>query len=93
MTAIRLVDGVQAVCNVSGYSGVESVVADGMNIRFDGNALTAEGAERIELYSLQGAKMASVKGDYMEVSVGSGLYIAVATGADGKRGVLKIVVK
>lgn len=92
-SVIASVDGVQAVCTVSGYSGVESVVANGMNIRFDGNALTAEGAERIELYSLQGAKMASVKGDYMEVSVGSGLYIAVATGADGKRGVLKIVVK
>ena len=69
------------------------MVAEGLNIRFDGNALTADGAERIELYSLQGAKMASVSGSYMEVSVESGLYIAVATDADGKRGVLKIIVK
>jgi len=92
-SVIASVDGVQAVCNVSGYSGVESVAAEGLNIRFDGNALTADGAERIELYSLQGAKMASVSGSYMEVSVESGLYIAVATDADGKRGVLKFVVK
>ena len=94
-SVIASADGVQAACTctVSGYSGVESVAAEGLNIRFDGNALTANGAERIELYNLQGEKVASVTGGYMEVSVESGLYVAVATDATGKRGVLKIIVK
>lgn len=82
---------VSAVLKVTGTSGVGSVEAtqvmsyDGSTVRADGCALT--------LYNLQGAAVAAGRDAIDVTTLGGGVYVAVATAADGSRHTLKINVR
>ncbi|MEE1337766.1 MAG: T9SS type A sorting domain-containing protein [Muribaculaceae bacterium] len=75
-------------------SAVESVVADKVKIAFDGQKLTVSGAATVELYSIAGVRVAKSNSDELSVNgVATGVYVVVATDANGAKTAAKIVVK
>jgi hypothetical protein len=75
-------------------SAVESVVADKVKIAFDGQKLTVSGAVTVELYSIAGVRVAMSNSNELSVNgVATGVYVVVATDANGVKTAAKIVVK
>ena len=75
-------------------SAVENVAAEKNGVCYDGKAVCATDAVKVELYSMTGVKVASVKGNALQVtSVTAGVYVVVATDANGATETAKIVVK
>lgn len=88
------VDGISATCQVKA-AGVDEIAGnDGFAIIYSGSSVYAVGADKLELYSINGNRVAYVAGDSLDVAgLGSGIYVAVATKADGTRKVEKVAVK
>ena len=67
-------------------SGVDAIVADNIAIHVADNVVIAEGASRIELYSANGMRIAYTLDSHLNIAgIQSGIYIAVATDAQGNR--------
>ena len=77
-----------AQLTVTGTSGIESVTT-GPAISFTGTEVIADGCE-ITLYTLAGTAVAHGNGTVSTAALEKGVYIAVATAADGTRRTLKI---
>lgn len=76
---------------VTGTSGIGNVEVSTL-MSYDGSTLHAEGCT-IALYNLQGTEVADGIDSLDTASLQPGVYVAVATGADGKRHTLKINVR
>ena len=80
-----------SVLLVTGTSGIGNVEVSTL-MSYDGRTLRAEGCA-LALYSLQGTEVAAAHDSLDTASLQPGVYVAVATGADGKRHPLKINVR
>lgn len=80
-----------SVLLVTGTSGIGNVEVSTL-MSYDGRTLRAEGCA-LALYSLQGTEVAAGHDSLDTASLQPGVYVAVATGADGKRHTLKINVR
>lgn len=97
-TTLRFTAGeLEAECEVtvSDLSGIESVTAgSSVAIRIEGARVVAEGASRLNVYSADGKLVAGVNGESVSTSrLTNGVYVIVATAADGKQTAGKIAVK
>lgn len=92
------IDGLSATCtiNVTSASGINDVIGQNSELKIysaNGN-IYASGATNIEVYSINGVKVAKANSDIVEVgTVSTGIYIVVATDAAGNRATEKIIVK
>lgn len=86
--------GQTATCQVivTGDASVGSIDADALAIRYADGVVTADGAARIDAFSITGALVGSARADRLSVDA-KGLLIVVATGADGNRTISKIIAK
>ena len=87
--------GSTAKATVTGVSGIDNaaVSAPAENpLAFDGRIVTAEGCA-ISLYAVSGAKAAQGFGSVDASQLPAGVYVAVATAADGARSQLKLAVR
>lgn len=90
LTASALGYTAAAVVSVKEPDGVESAVVDNAAaISFDGSAVAAEGAF-IEIFTTAGVRLAAAYDRVSVESLAKGVYVAVATTADGARSTLKI---
>nr|MDE6127169.1 T9SS type A sorting domain-containing protein [Muribaculaceae bacterium] len=87
-------NGVRATARVtvSEYVSVETVGTDNAALRYDGSPVAAEG-RRVALYDAQGRLAASGISEVRTSGLPSGLYIAVATAADGRAETMKVAVR
>lgn len=76
-------------------SGIEDVVTDNSNgIEANGSTFSAAGAVKIEVYNVAGVMVNSVDGNAIEADdLATGLYVVVATYADGSKASAKVLVK
>lgn len=88
------VNGTQAKCTVnSTVSGVENVVADTIKLMsYNGASVIAPDCA-ITLYDMAGIAVANGHDSVNVNNLQNGIYIAVATGANGERQVIKIAVR
>lgn len=82
---------ISALLLVSGLSGVDAVEINRI-MSYDGSTLRADGCALL-LYNLQGMPVAEGRDALDVTSLESGVYVAVATDADGTRRTLKINVR
>lgn len=82
---------VSAVLLVKATSGIDGVQAAG-DMSYDGMTVTADGCD-ITLWSMTGTAVATGKGAVDVTTLAGGVYVAVATTADGRRMTLKINVR
>lgn len=82
---------VSAVLLVKATSGIDGVQAAG-GMSYDGMTVTADGCD-ITLWSMAGTAVATGKGAVDVTTLAGGVYVAVATTADGRRMTLKINVR
>lgn len=76
------------------YSAIEAVVAEKSGVKFDGTSIVATGAVKVELYSIAGVKVAMNNGEELLMNgVTAGVYVVVATDAEGAKTTAKIMVK
>ncbi len=86
-------EGAEASCTVTSVSGVETVAAgSSFDIAYSNNTVVAQDCA-IALYSTSGTLVARANSALSTANLNSGLYIAVATAANGERVVRKIFVK
>ncbi len=80
---------------VSATSGIaNATVNGGMNIRFNGQNITADGANAISVVTLDGKTAAQTAGNSVATGrLAKGVYVVVATTNDGKKTTSKIVIK
>ena len=80
---------------VSTTSGIDNAtVAEGLAIKFDGESIVANGANAINVVALDGKTAAKANGNTVATGrLAKGVYVVVATGADGKKTSSKIVIK
>ena len=76
---------------VKATSGIDGVQAAG-GMSYDGMTVTADGCD-ITLWSMAGTAVATGKGAVDVTTLAGGVYVAVATTADGRRMTLKINVR
>lgn len=82
------------VCGTSAISQPVQTVANGLLIMPGNGSISANGAVRMSVYSLDGNAVANVNGSSVSTSqMGSGMYIVVATDADGNRSTAKVIVR
>lgn len=83
--------------NVVAASGISTpaVAANGrLAIVPQQGAVTAEGAQRLEAYTLSGSRVASVSGQRLATDrLGKGIFVVVATAANGAKTAAKVIVK
>lgn len=85
-----------ATCIVLGMSGVENIANEGsaMQIRYVKPYILAENAVSIDLYNLQGMQIATSKSDKVNVEGKvAGVYVVVATDAQGNRTTRKLIIR
>ncbi len=86
--------GAQGKVIIDEPSSITSVADDseGVAITYDGNAVVAPGA-MISIYNISGVEVANGRDSVVASSLSKGVYVAVATAADGSRSTLKISVR
>lgn len=85
--------GSSASATVTGVSGIdETTVSAAKTITFDGRVIEADGCA-ISLYAVSGVKVAQGFGTLDVTALQNGVYVAVATAADGTRSQLKLAVR
>ena len=95
-TITASIDGLSATCQITATStGIEDVTATrDTGIHVAGGVVTADNAVRIEVFGINGNKVASAGGSRAEVgSLPAGVYVVVATDAAGKRSTVKVVLR
>ena len=95
-TITASIDGLSATCQITATStGIEDVTATrDTDIHVAGGVVTADNAVRIEVFGINGNKVASAGGSRAEVgSLPAGVYVVVATDAAGKRSTVKVVLR
>lgn len=95
-TITASIDGLNATCQITATStGIEDVTATrDTGIHVAGGVVTADNAVRIEVFGINGNKVASAGGSRAEVgSLPAGVYVVVATDAAGKRSTVKVVLR
>lgn len=82
--------GQNAVCNVTvtDGSGVDGIQASGNKLSIAEGIVTAEGCA-ITIYDLKGSKIVSGKDKVDANALAAGVYVAVATGKDGRTSAIK----
>lgn len=88
--------GITTQCNVYVETGmsVASIATSGMKIRLNGNAIVAEGASCIAAYGINGQIIGRASGDTIATAMlPKGIYLVVATAADGHRQTAKIAIR
>lgn len=98
-TVYITVGNVTAACKV--YVGTASAISEptattngSLTIVPQQGQIKAEGASTIVLYSINGQNVASTKGNAISTEgLSKGLYVAVATAADGQRTAAKVIIK
>ncbi len=91
-------DGISATCKVTvaKASGIQSATgnANGMMIMPGDGCIKAEGATSISVYAANGSNVAKANGQAVATSqIGKGVFIVVATDANGNRQTAKVVIK
>lgn len=76
-------------------SGIEDVTTDkNKGIEANGSTFSAAGAVKIEVYNVAGVMTSSIDGDAIEADdLTTGLYVVIATYADGSKASAKVLVK
>ena len=75
-------------------SSVDTVVKNQAEVSYDGKEITATGAEKIEIYTISGLKVAETAGTAIETAnLASGIYLVVVTDERGMRESVKVGVK
>ena len=93
-TIIVKCGNLQDTCTINALSGIESVEINENNIKFNGAEIECEGANKISVYGINGICLANATADKLSVSnLDKGIYIVVATTADGTRTTKKIFKK
>lgn len=96
-TITASIDGQTATCNViDSTTGINSAVADGtaLTISVDGSNIKANGATSLTVYGVSGQVATSVNDDSVSLNtLSSGIYVVVATDANGNTATAKIVVR
>ena len=84
-----------ATCEVfSGDAGVTVIDAQNVNIIYRGGVVSAEGAKKIDLFNISGALVCGANADQLSVSnIEKGIYVVVATDANGRRTAKKIAIR
>lgn len=84
-----------ATCTVvAGDAAVNEIVTESMTIVQNGRNIIANGAERMEIYNLNGVCVAKANGSELSVSnLSNGIYIAAAYNANGGRTTAKLVIR
>ena len=75
------------------FSGIESVVKNKPEITFDNNTISADEAVAIEVYNINGAKVALGASTIDTANLNKGIYLVVVTDATGAKKTSKIVIK
>ncbi len=85
----------ECIVTVSSTTGIDNAtVAEGLAIKFNGESIVTNGASSISVVALDGKTAAKANGNAIGASrLGKGVYVVVATGADGKKTSSKIVIK
>lgn len=87
----ELVASFDVIAVATGISQISGNNGNQLSFVRQGTALSAEGAQRMTLYSINGCQMESVKGDTIEMNrLQRGTYIVVATAKDGSRQIMKL---
>ncbi|NPD93083.1 GLUG motif-containing protein [Xylanibacter muris] len=87
---------ITAVCKVNETTGISNTVAENndMKIRVTEGTIIAEGADKIAVYSINGTRHLLVSGDTVSTdSIRNGVYVIVATNANGNKTSCKVVIK
>ncbi len=93
-TIIVKCGNLQDTCTINALSGIESVEINENNIKFNGAEIECVGANEISVYGINGICLANATADKLSVSnLDKGIYIVVATTADGTRTTKKIFKK
>lgn len=95
-TITASIDGMSATCQIKGTTtGIDEVTAThDTDIHVAGGVVTAAEAVHIDVFSINGNKVASAGGSRAEVgSLPAGVYVVVATDAAGKRSTVKVVLR
>ena len=75
------------------FSGIESVVKNKPEITFDNNTISADEAVAIEVYNINGAKVALGASTIDTANLNKGIYLVVVSDATGAKKTSKIVIK
>ena len=95
VTLTAKLGNITATCTViAGDASVNEIVTENMSIVQNGRNIIANGAERIEIYNLNGVCVAKANGSEMSVSnLSNGIYIAAAYNANGCRTTAKLIIR
>lgn len=75
-------------------TNIDNVTTEKLSIQLNGRNITAVGATAIEVYSLNGTLASKASGNSLTATtLANGVYVVVATAADGSHTTAKIVVK
>lgn len=88
---------IKAECNVTvtnGSASVSPVTGSSLAVRLSGGTITAAGAARMDVYNINGTLTTRTYGDSVSAaSLSGGVYVVVATAADGSRATAKVVIR